>query len=198
MAVLLSLKKLKPKRGIHIRLILDSAVIVHCLNRRGSKTSYINHVLIAIFKLAKKKSWHLSAFHLKGVQNVIADSLSRTTPLESEWFLDTLSFQWVLQKVPDLQVDLFATKRNFKIPAYVSPNVDPLAVATDSLALDWNAWQKIYLFPPFNLLLKTLHKLRSFKGTVALIAPMWPKSNWYPLLLELKFRPMPIPQPVLS
>ncbi|XP_068217608.1 uncharacterized protein [Palaemon carinicauda] len=46
MAVLLTLKWLTPSKKQHIRLILDSTVIVHCINRGGSKSSHINHVMI--------------------------------------------------------------------------------------------------------------------------------------------------------
>ena len=48
-----------------------SAVIVSCLNRRGSQTPTVNHVMIAIFSLVEKNSWHLPAVHLEGVRNVI-------------------------------------------------------------------------------------------------------------------------------
>ena len=198
MAVLLALKRLKPRRKSHVRLVLDSQVIVHCLNRRGSKSRPINHVMIAIFSLARKRAWHLSATHLAGVRNVIADSLSRSAPLESEWSLDRESFLWIQKQVPNLQVDLFATEYNHQLPLYVAPNLDPRALATDALSLDWNQWRCIYLFPPVNCLLKVLHKLRTFKGSVALVAPNWPKSNWFPLLLELRLRPILIPSPVLS
>ena len=147
MAVFLTLKKLRPKRGSHVRLVLDSQVIVHCLNRRGSRSRPINHVMIAIFTLARRRSWHLSATHLAGVQNVIADSLSRTKPLESEWSLDVQSFQEISKRLPGLQVDLFATEYNHKLPCYVAPNLDPQAFAMDALLLDWNQWDRIYLFP---------------------------------------------------
>ncbi|XP_066978322.1 uncharacterized protein [Macrobrachium rosenbergii] len=198
MAVFLTLKKLRPARQIHIRLVLDNAVIVHCLNRGGSKSGHINQVMIAIFSLARKHCWHLSATHLAGVWNVIADSLSRTTPLESEWSLDKKSFAWIYLQVPGLQLDLFATESNHKLPCYVAPNLDPLASSTDAMTIDWNRWQRIYLFPPVNLLMKVLHKLRSFRGRVALVAPNWPKSSWFPLLLELKLTPRPIPNPQLT
>ena len=198
MAVFLTLRKLSPKQGSHIRLVLDSRVVQSCINRRGSRSAPINHVMIALFKLAVKKHWHLSATHLEGVRNVLADSLSRAAPLESEWTLDKASFQFVLGKVPDLQVDLFATALNHRLPLYVSPNVDSRATAMDAMTLDWNRWEKIYLFPPVNLLLKVLDKLRSYKGTAALVAPDWPQSSWYPLTLELKLKKFKLPAPVLS
>ena len=198
MAVLLALKRLKTPRKSHIRLILDNAVVVHSINRKGSKSPSVNHVVIAIILLARKKGWHLSAIHLEGVRNVVADSLSRSKPLETEWKLDHNSFQWIYQKVPSLEIDPFATFQNHKLPLYVSPNHDPQAVAMDALSLDWNQWESIYVFPPFNLLMKVLDKLRLYKGRVALVAPQWPKSNWYPLLMELRLKPWSIPNPVLS
>ena len=177
MAVLLTLKRINPKRGSHIRLMLDSNTVIHCLNRKGSRSPQINHVIIAILSLAKRRAWHLSAAYIEGIRNVQADALSRTAPLESEWTLDIPSFNFILELVPTLQIDLFATSANHLLPLYVAPNVDPKAVATDALSLDWNRWQSIYLFPLQKLLLKVLHKLRSFKGTAALVAPLWPKSN---------------------
>ena len=182
MAVFLSLKRLIPKKNLHIRLVLDSKTIVHCINRNGSRSPQINHVMLAIFNLAQRRNWHLSAVHLQGVRNVTADSLSRSKPLETEWSLDEKSFCFIQSQVPKLQVDLFATSNNNKLPRYVAPNLDPNAVGTDAMSLDWNRWTHIYLFPPVNLLLKVLDKLRSFKGTAALVAPYWPKSNWFPLI----------------
>ena len=112
--------------------------------------------------------------------------------------LDKVSFSLILSKVPDLQIDLFATRENHQLPLYVSPNVDPYAIATDALSLNWNQWHHIYLFPPVNLLMKVLEKLRTYQGKVALVAPMWPKSNWFPLVLELKLKPFPLPAPKLT
>ena len=66
------------------------------------------------------------------------------------------------------------------------------------MGLDWNQWDRVYLFPPVNLLMKVLHKLRTFKGKVALVAILWPKSNWFPILMELNLHFHPLPAPVLS
>ena len=82
-----------------------SCAIYPCLNRWGSRSRPINHVMVAIFSLARRCSWHLSATHLAGVRSVIADSLSRTAPLESECSLDKDSFQWIQPQVPNLRVD---------------------------------------------------------------------------------------------
>ena len=138
MAVLLALKRLHPSPGSHVRLILDSMVVMHALNRGGSKSPRVNHVMLGIFSLARKKRWHLSACHIEGVRNVIADSLSRTAPQETEWSLDRNSFSWVMQQVPSLQVDLFATFQNNQLDKYVSPIQDPQAIGMDALSLEWS------------------------------------------------------------
>ena len=88
----------------------------------------------------------MSASHLEGVRNVIADFLSRFTSLKSEWSLNDKSFQWILTRVPDPQVNLFATEYNHKLKCYVAPNLDPQDFVADALSLDWNQWNSIYLF----------------------------------------------------
>ncbi|XP_064101727.1 uncharacterized protein LOC135212216 [Macrobrachium nipponense] len=199
MAVFLTLKRPALARNSHVRIVSESLVVVHCINRGDSKASKLNHVFIAIFSLATKNHWYLSATHLVGVRNVIADTLSRTTPLESEWSLDRKLFRWICKQIPDLQVDLLATEANHKLPCYVAPNPDPLAYATDAMSIDWNNWQKIYLFPPVNLLMKVLHKAKIFHWTSNISGTTTgPKSNWFPLLLELKLQPRRIPRPELT
>ncbi|XP_068213953.1 uncharacterized protein [Palaemon carinicauda] len=47
MAVFLSLKKLKLHCSIHIRHVLDSEVVMRCLNRQGSRSPQINQVILA-------------------------------------------------------------------------------------------------------------------------------------------------------
>ena len=103
-------------------LVLDSQVFVHFINREGSRTRYINHVMIAIFQLARKRYWYLPASHLERARNVIEDSLSRSVPLESERSLDDKSFQWTLDWVLDLQVGLFVTESNYKLKCYIASN----------------------------------------------------------------------------
>ena len=100
--------------------------------------------------------------------------------------------------VPKMQIDLFATAENHQLPLYVAPNIDQKAVGADAMSLDWNQWEVIFLFPPMNLMLKVLDKLRTFRGIVALVAPLWPKSIWFPLLLQFNHRLVPLPAPTLS
>ncbi|MEL7079583.1 MAG: reverse transcriptase domain-containing protein, partial [Cyanobacteria bacterium J06582_2] len=198
MAVLLVLKHLKPPKNSHIRLIMDNMTTVACIRRGGSRSAVLNQVFTAIVKLQLKRNWTLSANHLAGVRNVLADALSRASVQQTEWSLDTRSFSTVTTLMPNLQVDLFATRENHKLPAYVSPDLDQGAVGTNAMTLDWNSWSSIYLFPPTKILLSVLEKMRSYKGSAILVAPLWISSPWFPLLMELKPKKVRLVNPQLT
>ena len=90
-------------------------------------------------------------------------------------------------------VDLFATRLNRRLPAFVSPMPDDLAWGTDALTFDWNGLYG-YVFPPFILLLAVLRKIQTSDGFFVLIAPNWPAQPWFPLLLQLCVdRPLKLP-----
>ena len=84
MAILLTLRSLNPPKGSHIRLFMDNLVAVHCLKRGGSRAPALNHVVLAIIKLLSSRNWFLPPFHLAEARNVLADSLSRLTPQDSD------------------------------------------------------------------------------------------------------------------
>ena len=79
---------------------------------------------------------------------------------------------------------MFATRQNAQLPKFISLMSDHQAVACNALSLDWNQWDQIYLFPPVNLLLKVLMKLKEFKGTAILIAPEWQNVSKKIFLLD--------------
>ena len=114
---------------------------------------------------------------LQGSLNVLADHGSRMGPISTEWSLDMTSFLNAARQVSIFpQVDLFATRYNFKISTFVSPCPDDKAWAMDATTLDWNQWDSIYLFPPSPLLVHLLPKIASFKGVGLLIANRVPGS----------------------
>ena len=196
--VLIALKIVDIPSNGHVTIHSDSSTVVEIIRRGGSaKSSPLNKWMLSVLKRLKQTNCHLSATHISGARNVIADTLSRNSPAPTEWTLDQLSFQWATSLGPHPQVDLFATRKNRQLPQFVSPMPDSEAVACDSLHLDWNQWTSIYLFPPTSLLGKVLPKLESFKGFALLIAPMWPNAPWYPRLSQL-CSPARLPNPVLT
>ena len=82
-------------------------------------------------------------------------------------------------------MDLFASPSNHKLPLWFSRSRCDGASGADAFTQSWTGWS-IYAFPPRNLLLKTLLKIRADKVEEAIvIAPHWPKRIWFPLLTEM-------------
>lgn len=71
----------------------ENSTLVHCINREGfARFLVLNRWIFSLNLLLRKRGWFLSAFHIAGLQNVIADALSRNKPMNSEWVLDKTSF----------------------------------------------------------------------------------------------------------
>ena len=91
----------------------------------------------------------------------------------------TGGFQTLCQKWHQPQIDLFATRFNHKLPQFVSPVPDSLAVAVDTLTLPWEDLDA-YAFPPTAILRKVVEKLvHSPCKRLILIAPGWPNMTWF-------------------
>ena len=73
-----------------------------------------------------------------------------------EWMLNPQVCQQILLKMHGLEVDLFASRLNHQLTAFVSWRPEPGAMACDAFNLNWGL-MKGYLFPPF-LPDSSLHK----------------------------------------
>ena len=121
-AVYLALRSFKIKKGTHVGLHSDNTTVVNCLNRLGSARSKpLNSWVLSTLILLRRKGIYLTAFHIQGVRNVVADALSRKCPINTEWELDNTSFSLITSRFGLPEVDLFATRDNKKVPQFVSP-----------------------------------------------------------------------------
>ena len=115
--------------------------------------------------------------------------LSRDEPLSTEWSLSTQDFQKIQQLEPRLEVDLFATSFNNKLLTFISPCPDSLAAGVDALAIPWEKWSFLYLFPPTPLISKVLAKITNTQFAKAiLITPDTPTRHWF---MSLQLRRIP-------
>ena len=177
-------------RGMTVQIHSDNTTVVaYLMKGGGTHSASLHQVASNIFSLAISLGIRLQALHVPGKLNMAADALSRQRKVPAtEWTLkqticDTIFLRWGKP-----QVDLFATRHNRRLPAFVSPLYDELAWSTDALTFDWNALHG-YAFPPFSILPKVLQKIQTSAGSFVVIAPNWPTQTWFPLLLQLCVEP---------
>ena len=172
--------------GLHVRLVTDSQSVCAYINRQGGVVSpelsrRAENLLI------QARSWEItvSARHIAGVANILADQLSRPhSILNTEWTLShrVLDQVWQLWHKP--MVDLFATCFSRRLPLYMSPVPDPCALAIDALAQCWTGLEA-YAFPPLPLLEKVVRKAELEAPSLILVAPFWPAQPWFADLRRL-------------
>ena len=196
MAIRLALKQ--AKTFIHhscIMISTDNTTVVSYINKQGGTHS--PNLCIRVWKIL---NWCLEqdivtrVRHIPGKFNILADCLSRLDkPIKTEWALDQTVANSVFQMVNFLNVDLFATRVNHRLPLYVSPVQDYKALAIDALSMDWNHLHA-YAFPPFILIPAVLEKIRQHQCRIVLIALFWPQQQWFSeLLLLLVSAPIHLP-----
>ena len=77
--------------------------------------------------------------------NGMANLLPRKDPVSTEGTLDKQSFGLILKLNSPPEINLFATHWNNRLPLFVVPMPDTLAVARDAFLIIWNLWKSVYL-----------------------------------------------------
>lgn len=195
--------------NIHVHVESDNITTVTYVRKMGGKVPALNNIANDIWCWAIDRNIWLSASHLAGHSNTKADNLSRRD-MNKELSLCSHLFNELLSCVPFTpELDLFASHFNNKLPTFVSWKFHPLALATDAFSISWGEITP-YLFPPFCLLSRVLHKFRIDRCPKAiLLAPLWRAQPWFPLILRLAIAPpillpkdalipLPIPLPEIK
>ena len=169
----------------HLRIMSDNTTAISYINKQGGSHSMsLNNIAVEIWSLCSEFDTHLSAAHIPGKHNVLADVASREFHDAAEWMLSPLVFNNIVEKwgVPD--IDLFASRLNNQIPVYASWKPDPDSTYIDAMQISWSD-KYIYIFPPFSMLWPVLTKLEEDKVMRAIIIiPWWPTQSWLPRIMK--------------
>ena len=169
-------------RQVILRIDNMSAVC-YINNVGGTKSFSMCKIACEIAHWCESRNVVLSAVHIPGVLNILADQESRRAQDPADWMLNPEVFQRIAERWSP-EVDLFASSWNNQLPKLISWNFQPGALATDSLSQSWKHLQG-YAFPPFCLLGKVLSKVLEEEANITLICPWWPSQHWWPALLNL-------------
>ena len=185
MAILLAIKSYtRAKTNIkHIRILCDNMTAVSYVNNMGgSRSGNCNDIAKLIWDYCRGKNMWISAAHIPGKANQIADKMSRQFNDNTEWKLCPIIYQEIckiLSFSPD--IDLFAFWINNQVQKYISWKQDPGSIAIDAFSISWSK-SDFYAFPPFSIIGSVIRKIIHDGATGIIITPLWPTQYWFPQL----------------
>ena len=160
-AVLFTLKSLCGNHvNQHIRVFSDNTTAVDYINNMGGvRSPECNDLAGQVWTWCQERNIWISMAHIKGVDNVYADMLSRKIHDEAkEWSLNESRFRKIYNLWGPFDIDLFASRLNNKVDVFASWKPDPAASFIDAFALDWSD-KYFYAFPPFAMISKCVQKI---------------------------------------
>ena len=177
-----------------VLILSDNSTVVAYINKQGgTKSRSLCGSVSILLQFAAENHILLTARHIPGRLNVIADALSRTEVCPTEWTLSDAAFRWINGMFPDMTCDAFATRYNRKLPRFFSPFPDSEAAQIDALSCRWSDLD-MYAFPPTPLIAKVLVRLETYQGYLTLVAPLAPHRAWFTMLTNrLLLPPVRIP-----
>jgi hypothetical protein len=180
------LRALPHVRGLVVRVECDNTTAIAYLNRQGgTRSPSLCREACALHEWLLLHQVIAHAIHRPGVDNQLADFLSRNRPDPTEWSLADRMCRRIWEVWGTPQVDLFASQSNYKLPVWFGRMTGSSPSHLDAFAHSW-AGLRVYVFPPLNLVQRTLLKLQADGVEDAIvIAPYWPKRTWFPLLQSM-------------
>ena len=173
------------KSNVHVKLLIDNTTAIAYINHMGGTKSHnCNELGKEIWEWCVERKIWLTAFHIPGVYNVVADKRSREFQDQTEWKLNGTVFREICATMGTPDIDLFASRLNTQMPIFVSWRPDPDAYAVDAFSLNWAEFS-FYAFPPFCLIAKCLQKISFDQAEGVMILPKWPTQPWYGRMLQM-------------
>lgn len=166
-------------------LRIDNTTAIAYINRMGGiQYPHLNKVARDIWDWCEARNNFVFASYIKSADNSIADFESRRLNDDTEWQLNNMVYNGIVNRLSVPEIDLFASRLNHKCEKYVSWHGDPNSFAIDAFTLNWKCYF-FYAFPPFCLILKVLSKIVQEKARGIVLVPNWPNQPWYPLYHRL-------------
>ena len=137
----------------------DSTVVVVSLQAKRARAFDLIEPMRLIRDLSRLLRG-LHASHIPGIENHVADRLSRMR----DTGVHLLSRQAYASAVATLvlpAVDLFGSSRFAQLPQYVAPRADTRAIGCNAFTVDWAQFRVCWANPPFGLLARTLAHFRA-------------------------------------
>ncbi|KAI9551258.1 reverse transcriptase [Daphnia sinensis] len=154
----------------------DNSTAVAYINRCGGTWSRsLSATAKSIVDWCEPRHLSLKAVHLAGNRNMVADYQSRVFLDRSDWKLSEVSFRQINSRWK-MEVDLFAAAWSSQLVKFASWQPQPGAWAVNAFTFSWKNL-RAYAFPPFNLILRCISKVRKELADLVLVTPYWPSQR---------------------
>ena len=170
--------------GHHIQITSDNTTVVFYINKQGgTRSRKLINLTLHIWEWCIRRHITLTAIHIAGTSNILADHLSRSLSTTHEWQLHSDALRLIFHNWGTPSLDLFATADNRVCHLFCSRAGKGRDSLGDAFTRHWNG-QLLYLFPPFPLITRALEKVIQENSDCIMIAPWWPRQDWFPILLD--------------
>lgn len=179
------------KNGDTIRLLTDNITTRQYINNQGGKIEKLSRCAEKLLNWCMDMNITITAEFIKGVNNNLADKLSRMKRDKNDWMLNPAIFQILKFFFFEPDIDAFATFRNNQTKRFWSFLPDPECEAIDAFNQVWHD-KYIYANPPFNQITKVINKLSENPTPMILITPWWTSTPWFQQIQKIM-----IQQPII-
>ena len=177
-AILLALKSFVKTSDKHIKIMSGNTTAIHCINKMGTPHSMECHQkVLKIWEWAIIYKNHLSAAHIPGKLNTVADKESRSNHVDTEWMLQSKCLNLALEHLwLKPEIDIFATNINTQFGKYAAFRPDLGAMYIDTFCIAWSDF-KFSAFPPISVIPRILLKLKQDSAEDIIVVPFWPTQD---------------------
>ena len=167
-----------------VKFLVDSQSAARIVDV-GSMKDDLQWFATEIFHFCFKNNIALKVDWIPREENVLADLASREAEIADveDWGITPTFFQFLNGRYGPFSIDAFANFYNAKCTRFYSLFHCPNSSGVDALTHDWFG-ENLLLVPPVNAIGKALHHLKICRAKGVLVAPKWPSSYFWPLLLN--------------
>ncbi|KAG1136508.1 hypothetical protein G6F38_011997 [Rhizopus arrhizus] len=167
-------------RNCTIKVLTDNKTSIKYTTKAGGTASvHLQDYAVKIQDLCNMYNLNVIYQHIKGVDNVEADQLSRTKKPLYESTIPKRFFRTIQSLWGPLDIDMFASRQNTQLPRYWSLRPDPQAMATDAFLQQW-PMTGLYAYPPWKLIPPVLRLIKKKRiRRIVLVTPWWPTQFWF-------------------
>ena len=154
---------------------------VEIILSKGSPKPLLQALALDIFRSCNRFKISLEAVWIPRTdpRMQIPDFYSRVRDL-SDWGLHNDDLAALLAEIPFvLQVDLFASEYNHRLPIFFSERPGFTTSGVNALAQDWSLFGPALLVPPPGLITASVHHASLCRSRGLLIAPFWRASDYW-------------------